>query len=835
MRAASSRDDARATRRTRTALGARAARPRSAMAIDALFLLALIALGVVSMWPIYRDPWLLVTIGVATALAVAIAVVSTRRRWRWWQVSLSVLAAYLVAGVPLAVPSALSEAARIPAALGELVVAPVTSWKNVLTLDLPLGTYQATLAPALLLGLVVPVAALAFAWRAKRAWVLAAPTALVLPLFGIVFGSSAVRGSLRVGPIEVHGVVETLTGVGALLVALAWCVWREASTRAQSVRLARRSTGVRMPRRRGGRLSRRIAGGAMVLVAVLAGVIVAPWAVAGQTRDVLRTQVDPEQRIRAALSPLSSYRENFDDDRYDTALFQVDAAGGADRVRLATLGSYDGILARIVDTDAQAPAASFVRVPSATAIGVPTTPSTVRIDAYDGIWVPVVGSLVSVAFEGADRAALTDGFFYNADLQMGVELSTPGLTAGTTLSQTSRIAAQSTPPVASLTPTAAGPRWGEDVVPASLTAWISAQDAPPGGAGLALLIDRLRARGYLSHALSTPAGAPPAWMADLGDYRFESSRAGHSVDRIDTLFRALLDRQNQIGGTDDAALVAAPGDDEQFAVASALIADQLGFTTRIVMGARLTDPPGDGGLPACEEGICRGKDMAVWIEVQDASGAWVPIDTTPQHDNPITAEVQERSDPQIPTRVTPEKAEIVPPPGAMPADGDVPDSDKPESGPDWGAVWGALRVLGIGLLIAALLCGPFLAIVSVKTLRRRARRASPDPADRVAGGWEEYVDAAVDHGHPLPRTQTRTELAQLYDARGRGDGGRLAVWADRSVFAYDPPDAPDSEAFWALVDAERARLRAESSRWSRFRARISLRSLRRALGRRGTR
>jgi hypothetical protein len=465
----------------------------------------------------------------------------------------------------------------------------------------------------------------------------------------------------------------------------------------------------------------------------------------------------------------------------------------------------------------------------ATLGGVPgrRVDADVAIGTYSGLWVPTVGTLTSIAFEGPGRAALTDGFYYSPSAQLGVELADPGLGPGVSYRQSAVLPDAAADP-ATLTPSASGPRVDPRDVPQSLVDWIQTQGVPAGGAGLTELIARLRARGYLSHALAVGGAQPPAWMAALGDYAFEPSRAGHSTDRIDALFTALLQRQDEVGADAGDALVAATGDDEQFAVAAALIADQLGFPARIVLGARLS--PGDADdVPACQAGVCRGADMTAWIEVQDAAtGAWTPIDVTPQHEHPIAPDLQNRRDPQNVTDVPPENAQTVLPPDSNPVErGDEqPSSDLPA---DLSALWAALRLGGIAALLLVVLAAPFLAILTAKLLRRRARRRAGPPADRMTGGWDEYVDAAVDHGGPMPRTETRQELAALYDPAAAGAATALATWADRSVFSAEVAGDEDGRRFWELVDAERARLRRDAGWWARMRARLSLRSFRRTL------
>lgn len=807
--------------------------PLAFYAVNAAFLLALAAIGAGSAWPIYANAWFVLTVAVAVAAGTAIAFVGMLRGWRWWWLAAWLAGAYLVLGIPLAVPSAIADPGQLPGALLRLTTAPVTGWKDLLTLQLPLGTYQATLAPALLVFLVVPAVALSLAWRAERTWALAAPVALLLPVFGILFGSSAVAGALVLGPLQLTGTVQLALGLAALLVALGWYVWRIRYARTVALRKARNASNVRVVRQDPAAIGRWAIAGAMVVVAAIVGVVAAPLALAGQSRDVLRTAVDPDLRVRTELSPLTTYRQFFADDAYDQVLFTVDAPPEATRVRLATLSFYDGVVARVMDPDAgvRDTATAFQRVP-ATLAPVPGTPVTasISIGAYTGTWVPTVGTLTAIDFDGTGRTALTDGFFYSAPAQMGVELADPGLQSGVAYRQSAIVSDAPADPAA-LTPPDTAPRVNPSLVPQSLRDWIEAQDAPTGGAGLAELVKRLRERGYLSHAVAIDPARPPAWVSGLGDYTFQPSRAGHSTDRVGALFTALLQRQNEVGADGGAALVAGVGDDEQFAVAAALLADQLGFPARIVLGARLS-ADGDGDVAACQDGACRGADMAAWIEVQDASGAWAPIDVTPQHERPVSPDVQQRRDPQNMTEVDPQNAQAVLPPESNPVERG--EEDPQQSAPaDLSGLWTALRIAGVSLLVLLVLLGPFAAVLVAKVLRRRARRRAPDPVDRVTGGWDEYVDSAVDSGGTLPRTQTRQELAALYEGVGADAGGsgiRLATWADRSVFAPDAPSDADAIAFWELVDAERERLRRGGGWWTRLRARLSLRSFRRVLG-----
>ena len=107
--------------------------------------------------------------------------------------------------------------------------------------------------------------------------------------------------------------------------------------------------------------------------------------------------------------------------------------------------------------------------------------------------------------------------------------------------------------------------------PDSLRTWVDEHVSGSGGAALAGLVALLRERGYLSHGLSRGRGSA-AWMASLPGYAFQPSASGHSLARIDALFGRLLERETDPRAEASGNYVAAVGDDEQFAVAVALIA-----------------------------------------------------------------------------------------------------------------------------------------------------------------------------------------------------------------------------------------------------------------------
>lgn len=783
----------------------------------ALYALAAVGLTAVAAWPVYRSASFLLLVAAASVLAGAIAALVAWRRWNGWAAAGLLAGALLVVGVPLAVPSRAGAPAPFLQGLGELASGLLWGWKDLLTVDLPVGSYRNLLVPALVVFLVGTASVLLLSWRTDVLAVLAVPVAIAMAGFGLLFGSTEVSAPLVIGALVLPAPVETAVGAGVLLSGVLWLSWRSRAARVQALRRASDAARVRVAgdaaRGAGARLRRLGLGVGMVAVAAAVAVSVPAVAVPAQ-RDVLREATGPRQEISRAISPLSSYRTLFADARVDEELFRVTGDALPDRVRLAVLDDYDGAVWR---TD---PAGEpFVRLAAARVLGggAPID-AEVTIGALDGIWMPTAGAVASVDFAGPRAAALADGFYVSSAREAAVE-TTPW-SAGDTY----RLRAAAPAVSALSSATAPGGQAGvsvtaadgsELVAPASLRTWVQQHAVGTGGAALDGLVTLLRSRGYLSHALHPPAvGA--AWMQQLGaGYTFAPSASGHSLARIDAMFTALLAREADPVAVAADDLVAAVGDDEQFSAAVALIARELGFPARVVVGTRLTSSDPDAAT--CAGGVCRTGDVSAWVEVRAASGEWIPVDVTPQHTRPPRTERTEQPDPQIATSVRPDGVDEVQPQRPAQEDSAAP-TDRPDP-LDLRWLWTTLGITGGVLAVLLALAGPFAAIVIAKALRRRRRRRQDRPADAIAGGWDEYLDVAVDAGRRPPPAATRSEIAQ---ALARPAAGALARTADEAVFSARPMAPDEAEEFWRIVEDERAAL--ATSRWRRLRAAVSLRS-----------
>jgi len=783
-----------------------------------LYAAAAVGLAAVAAWPIYRSVSFAVLVVAASLIGAAVAALVAWRRWSGWAAAGLLTAAVLVAGVPLTAPDRTGSPAQLLQGLGDLGTGVLWGWKDLLTVDLPVGSYRNLLVPALIVFLVGTASVLLLAWRTDALAVLAVPVAIAMAAFGLLFGRTEVSAPLAVGPVMLRAPVETAVGIGVLLTGVLWLSGRTRAARLRALRRAAAATGIgagierRSPRATGAALRRAGLGAGMVAVAAAVAVAV-PAVAVPSPRDVLREATGPRQEISRAASPLSSYRALFADPRIDQELFRVSGPALPERMRLAVLDAYDGAVFR---TDAFGE--PFVRLPAARSVGEGTpVDMAVDVGALEGIWMPTAGVVASVDFSGARAAALADGFYVSDGREAAVE-TTPWAPGDAYRLQGAEPAASAllgavAPGVPDLS--GVGGVGGVIAPPASLRTWVERHAVGTGGAALDGLVALLRERGYLSHAL-TAQGGGALWMRELGSgYSFASSPSGHSLARIDTMFAALLTREADSSaiGSDD--FVAAVGDDEQFSVAVALIARELGFPARVVVGTRLSST--DPDVSTCADGVCRAGDVSAWVEVASAAGEWIPIDVTPQHTRPPRSEVTEQPDPQIATSVRPDGVDEVQP--RPPAQEDTAASADHPDAFDLRWLWRTLGIAGATLGVLLVLTGPFLAVIAVKAVRRRTRRRQGEPAGRIVGGWDEYLDMAVDVGRAVPAGATRPEIAEAL-ARPAAEG--LARAADGAVFSARAIAAEEADEFWRMVERERAAL--APTRWRRLRAAVSLRS-----------
>jgi len=181
-----------------------------------------IALASAALWPVYQSGRYVILVLAALVLGTVVAHLGARFRWPSYVVVLVSFGVLLVGGVPLAVPGE-AIAGVLPSLEGlrQLLAALALGWKQLLTIQTPVGAYQALLVPALVLVLATTVVSLTVALRARWGELGAIPPVLLF-VAGIVLG-----------PMRVPWPVPLTLAL--LVVLLVWLIWRRRLRRRASI------------------------------------------------------------------------------------------------------------------------------------------------------------------------------------------------------------------------------------------------------------------------------------------------------------------------------------------------------------------------------------------------------------------------------------------------------------------------------------------------------------------------------------------------------------------------------------------------------------------------
>lgn len=736
--------------------------------INTVLMAAAVAVAAAAWWPIYLDLHFVIMVAATAVVGSVIAVAGAVRRWPSAVVVPLTLVAFAALGVALAVPAeALYGILPTLAGLRELFVSVALGWKQLLTITLPVGTYQGLLVPAFVSVLLTVVVGLSIALRARRGGV-AVIAPVVLFLVGIAFGSRE-----PVWPMQL--------ALGLLAVVLLWLIWRRWHRRRAAIHLLDSTRRQRV-------LGVRAILSAVVVLAIAGACAVATTVVLPPQaeRTVLRSAVEQPFDPRDYPSPLAGFRQYLNNGKDDAVIMRVDGLPEGGRVRIATLDTYDGVVYSVGSADVSSESGSFTRVPQRfdqSGLRGEQVTVTVTVGDYAGVWLPTVGKFEAIDFDGARAPALRDAFYYNDT--SGTAAVIGGLEPGDEYTISAVVDDEYT--AAQLGALSAGsatvPRIGKP--PAELSTRVERYTTglESQGERLVAVLEGLARDGYISHGIDEDA--PP-------------SRSGHSADRINELLTA----QRMIG------------DGEQYAVAAALMATQIGYPTRVVFGFS-PESDSDGVVEVT------GSMVSAWIEINTAELGWIAVDPTPEE-----REIPEE-EPEEPSTVSRPQSVVQPPieeqeltDNQSPTEAVDNDADVLE---DWQLVLLAIaRVLGWTLLVIAIVLSPFLVIIGAKLRRRALRRRAASPLARIAGGWREFEDAVIDHGFTPPAAATRSELAATV---GGETSVLVATVADRATFAPARPSADEAAKMWRSIDELTASLDDGLTRWERLRARVSLRSL----------
>ncbi len=759
-------------------------------------------------------------------VGAALAVAMVRWRWNGLIAAAVTLATAAILGGPLATPdTTIAGVVPTPASLAQVVRGAALGWKDMLTLQPPLGDAGWLLVPAFLLALLGALVGVRLALGADRWAPLAAVPAPVVFAVAVLLGA---RDTVQ------PAVIGALLGLGLLL----WASWRAGRFR----------------------LRRPAALALLLVVALGAGIGGGAAVQAADDRFVLRERLIPPFDPYDYPSPLSAFRNYVkQDDTLD--LFTVTGLPQGGRIRLATFDRYDGVVWNVAGDGSSRSSGQFRRVGAMVdeaAGSVTGERATVdfQVDGLTGVWLPTVGAAEAISFD--DPTAQSELRYNDAT---GSAVLTGGLSSGEHYSVDTVIPAEPEDDQIGSAPAAATDLPEADGVPDAVVsaAGDAARDAETPLAVARAIERELSEGGYFSHGLTA-----------AGDY---PSLSGHGADRLTSL----------LGGD---LMV---GDDEQYAAAMALMAREMGLPSRVVLGfvPGMTDDGDITARDADEPVTVTGSDIHAWVEIQFTGYGWITFDPTPPESQ--TPQEDDETSPSEPepqvAQPPPPPADPVDPPDD---DAEDPQTDDP-SDTGALAVWQTvLLAVGAGSGVVLLLAAPFLAIIALKARRRRKRRSDPEPVRRVVGGWQEVLDLATDlrlSTDPLAtRRETAHALAAAFavtgDATGSVDAGQvprsrtgaaigeapasggatspsdgstslgtrrarradprpdapgialapavrdLAAQADAAVFGADDPTIDQAQRFWADVDTTLARMRAATPRRARWRGRITTRSLR---------
>ncbi|WP_458113733.1 transglutaminase-like domain-containing protein [Arthrobacter sp. R1-13] len=762
-------------------------RPVWHFAVDVAALTVLLGLGVLGFSLSYGgDPYYLVAGFGGIVLGLGVAALNAHLRLGLLITAAIALAAYLVLGTVVAVPGA-AIVGFIPTldSLRTLLLGVVFSWKDMLTVGVPVGTAGGVLIVPFLSSFITALAAALLTWRSKGPYWPLLPI-LVLFVTGIAFSTNA-------------GFLTVERGIALTVVAIAWATFRrDALRRSDTRKVSVNSPQTDASTARRARTRRLATAAGVIALSVGITALVSPMVTASDDRRVLRNTIVPPFDPKDYITPLASFR-TFVKDKKDDKLFVVKGLPKDGRVRLAALDAFNGTNYNIDPNSS----GNFSKVGDARSINtladtdgiVPTVDYTLEItvEDYQGYFVPGGRKTTGLSFSQASSNAAA-GLYFNSGTDTAV--TTKGLSKGDSYSiqvadpvklehgqLTQYDFAKFSMPDAVEVPPVVGSQAND----------LSA-DAPTAVDRVRQIEAHFQKKGAFSNGLITEGQLP--------------SVSGHGSARI----RNLLTAKQMLG------------DDEQYAVAMSLMLRHLGIPSRVVMGFYPDPKSPENG--AGEVNIT-GKDVHAWVEVAFDRVGWVAFDPTPPKDNvPIPPDPESKSKPKPQVLQPPpppqEPAEL--PPDSSP---DALDADQKKNNPwlFWGPI---LAAIGLAMIPIGILGLPLLLIALLKGRRRKARFTEGDPARRVGGGWNELLSLATDMGAGVDHRATRREsavvLAEAFPAT-QSTTTLLAHRADASIFGAGQPSEAEVREYWTIVEGSLKDMTGAVGFWRRQQARFSPRSL----------
>lgn len=671
--------------------------PSRAELVDALFVVALLALALLGYRQAYGG-WAFLVVGLAgSVLGVVLGWVTSRIRVPVVLVAAACVLAAMVTGGLVLRDTALGGFLPSPGTVAALADVAVSGWKQLLTTVRPVGDSGHLLALPYLLGLAGGVASQNLAQRVRP---VAAPLlpAVVVAALSILFG----------GP---QPVASFLQGAGLTVVALAWSAARRGRGRVTLVRSNRR-------------LFRPVAALAVLGIASAGAWVLGPFLPGATAHQRTVIAVQPPFDPTAFASPLAAFRQytkNSPTPLVDVPLFQVRGLPAGQSVRVATLDAYDGhVWGASNRASSLSPVAGFARIggalPSSGSGAAQDVSITVEPGYAANVWVPTAGVPQSLLLTGP-TSDLQSSLRYSLATRTGIVPS--GLQPGDTVRMSVRslptmtveqLAAAAPEPSPAMAPDAYAP------VRETAVKWSETGKSPLDR--VLLIAQRLRAGTYSDGQDAVP------------------SDPGHGAGRL-----ASFVQEEQL-----------VGDDEQYASTMALMANAVGVPARVVL--RATVPP-DGVVRGRD--VQGGVELALagtgWVPLDTSV-------FTPSRDKKPQIQPKTKV-PEVPPKVVPPPLPPLTVTTTTSTQADTSPGRKTNTAfgfslPGWvvaGARWTAPPLLLVSAFVAL--------VLGLKTLRRRRRRTRGPATTRLVNGWAELLDRVRDLGVTVPTGTRRQQSARL--------------------------------------------------------------------------
>ena len=368
-------------------------------------------------WPIYGDSYLAIVLVVATGLGILGARALVARSVSWLGRVLFGVVVVVLVGPLVSAPGIWASTATILRNWSEAVTSIVFGWKQLVTIDPPIGTYHGLMTPAFVVFFVSSLlAGLAISGNQKRQWFAIVPFFAMI-LFAFAFGQENIDDKTTILGVTFDVPSTFVSGLIILIASIKFLTptpGKKPKFDFGALRNIRALT--RQTIQFGG--SWALVLSSLLVVAIVLGLNSA------STREVLRSS-PPPKFTGEELSPLSLYRQNFTNPQKLNGEVLTYSSNDAtlERIRVAVLTSFNGQVFSVENENGEPIA--FRLLPSALtseAGSGKAAETRITLQSRTSAWLPLVDKVSKVEFDGAQAQDFGDNFYFNRPTNSGALL-----------------------------------------------------------------------------------------------------------------------------------------------------------------------------------------------------------------------------------------------------------------------------------------------------------------------------------------------------------------------------------------------------------------------------